>query len=192
MNPAFSGIPRAIPGFEGSFNNGGTKSYTFGVFEDKATGKPHRDDEHAPVVEIHPPRKQGLSAALGRGARLSDSSWRSRGWRQLMAAVRLPRRARWRPERGTRQQAHAWTPPARHGLERTRSIPAPGKRADTRGHHPCYAWGYERGGRGRIRSGDRPYYGPRREARSRSVDYLRVRRRVVRLHIGSLPGICHG
>ena len=39
IESGFFRYSESIPGFEGSFNNGGTKSYTFGVFEDKATGK---------------------------------------------------------------------------------------------------------------------------------------------------------
>ncbi len=39
IESGFFRYSESISGFEGSFNNGGTKSYTFGVFEDKATGK---------------------------------------------------------------------------------------------------------------------------------------------------------
>ena len=53
------------PEFEGSFNNSGTKSYAFAVFEEKSSGPPHRVHDHAPLVEVLAPRKQGLSAAFG-------------------------------------------------------------------------------------------------------------------------------
>ena len=39
LDSDFSLYPTALPGFEGSFNNGGTKSFCVGVFRDKTGGK---------------------------------------------------------------------------------------------------------------------------------------------------------
>ena len=39
IESGFLRYPEAIPGLEGSFNNNETKSYTWGVFEDRVTGK---------------------------------------------------------------------------------------------------------------------------------------------------------
>lgn len=39
LSSGFFRYEETIPGLEGSFNNGGTKSYTWGIFEEKETGK---------------------------------------------------------------------------------------------------------------------------------------------------------
>lgn len=72
--------PEAVPGYEGSFNNARTKSYTFGVFEELSTGK------RVIVVTTHlwwkrPTGTVQLPAAFQYRARISDLPGHSKGGR---------------------------------------------------------------------------------------------------------------
>ena len=139
IESGFFRYSESISGFEGSFNNGGTKSYTFGIFEDKATGKriammsthlwwksthPESKDYQPHSAEA---RAYQIKQALTRlGEVMAKYSCPGVLVGDLNAAI------------GSKclDTAHdmGWN---------DAFYSTTGNRADTRGHHPCYAWGYE-------------------------------------------------
>lgn len=129
-----------IPGLEGSFNNVGTKSYTFGVFEEKSSGRrialmsthlwwmssdpaskeyqPHSDEARAHQIKLALKRLEEVTAQYRcPGVLVGD----------LNAVMDSP------CLRAARDMGWIEAHDCARGL-----------RSDTRGHHPCYADGYSR------------------------------------------------
>lgn len=133
-----------IYGLKGEYNNSGTKSYCYGVFKNKADGKIFA------LMSTH----LWWKSSDPNDANYLEGSDEARAYQILQAASKMDtvmekydcpcfimgdfnacmescclKAAQWR---GWREA---------HDL-------ATGSRDDTRGHHPCYAWGFERGDAG--------------------------------------------
>ncbi len=144
IESGFFRYSESIPEFEGSFNNSGTKSYAFAVFEEKSSARrfafmtthlwwkssnpesevyqPHSDEARTYQIQLALPRLEALMQKYDcPGVLVGD----------LNATLESPclKAAR----------ALGWT---------DAHDSAAGKRDDTCGYHPCYAWGYKRGDAG--------------------------------------------
>lgn len=140
LESGFFRYDESIPGFEGSFNNSGTKSYAFGVFEEKATERrfvlmtthlwwkssdpasrdyqAHSDEARAEQIRLAIRRLEEITAKYAcPGFLMGD----------LNAVMDSPclRAA----------QELGWVDA--HDV-------AQGRRDETRGHHPCGPKGYQR------------------------------------------------
>jgi len=138
MASGFLRYPEFIPGMEGSFNNVGTKSYTWGVFEALSDRKPVAVmSTHLWWKSSHPEDKD-----------YQAGSNQARAWqiRLAMAKMEEVMEARHCPclilgDFNASMDSLCMEAVLSNGWQEVHDLTV-GERDEYNGHHDCYAWGY--------------------------------------------------
>lgn len=133
--------PEAVPGYEGSFNNARTKSYTFGVFEELSTGK------RVIVVSTHLWWKSGNPERFNYQphsniARVYQISLAIQKAEELIAKYACPAFIMGDFNAGI--DSACMNEVAKLGWTEAHDL-CTGERDETKGHHFCVPDGFERG-----------------------------------------------
>ena len=133
----------AVPGLEGSFNNGETKSWCYGVFEDRATGKRFAlMSTHLWWMSSHPEDGRRYRAGSNK-ARAYQIGLASARMDDVMARYGCPGFI----VGDLNASVHSLCLEAafREGWREIHDLAPAADRDETRGHHPCGPHGFERG-----------------------------------------------
>lgn len=141
IESGFTRFPEAVPGLEGKFNNGDSKSCAWGLFEERATGRrlafmsTHLWWKSSdPANENYQPGSAEARAwQIGEAGRILDGV---AARYDCPAVIMGDLNAVLDSACLKRAFADGW----REGHDL-----ASLSRDETRGHHPCFAWGWERG-----------------------------------------------
>ena len=142
LESGFFRYDEAVPGLEGSFNNGETKSYCFGVFEDRQTGK------RFALMSTH---LWWMSSHPEDGARYRAGSNKARAYQIRLAGSRMDEIMAKYACPGVimgdlNASVHSLCLEAAFemGWREAHDLAPQSDRDETRGHHPCGPNGYER------------------------------------------------